>query len=64
VYKFDWGSCRVGFLTVALFEGSLNRDVFYAGLIHDLIPALPVNAVVIMDNASFYQRADRVEALE
>ena len=49
---------------MALFEGSLNRDVFYAGLIHDLILVLPVNAVIVMDNASFHQCAGRVEVLE
>ena len=52
------------FLTVTLFEGSINSDVFYAWLIHELIPVLPMNAVVVMDNASFHKRADMLEAIE
>ena len=52
------------FLTVTLFEGSINSDVVYAWLIHELIPVLPMNAVVVMDNASFHKRADMLEAIE
>ena len=52
------------FLTVTLFEGSINSDVFYAWLMHELIPVLPMNAVVVMDNASFHKRADMLEAIE
>jgi len=52
------------FLTVGLFEGSINSDVFYAWLIQVLIPLLPSNAVVVMDNASFHKRADLIEAIE
>ena len=47
----------VGFVlvSVGLFEGSINSDVFYAWLTQALVPVLPVNAVVVMDNASFHQ---------
>ena len=42
----------VGFVlvSVGLFEGSINSDVFYAWLTQALVPVLPVNAVVVMDN--------------
>jgi transposase len=33
-------------------------------LTQTLIPALPANSVVVMDNASFYKRADTIEAIE
>ena len=49
---------------MTLFEGSINSDVVYAWLIHELIPVLPMNAVVVMDNASFHKRADMLEAIE
>jgi len=52
------------FLTVSLFEGNINSDVFYAWLTQAFIPTLPVNAVVVMDNAPFHKRADMIEAIE
>ncbi|MBU2714541.1 IS630 family transposase, partial [Zooshikella harenae] len=52
------------FLTVGLFEGSINSDVFYAWLTQELIPVLPENAVVVMDNASFHKRRDIIDAIE
>ena len=56
----------VGFVlvSVGLFEGSINSDVLYAWLTQALVPVLPVNAVVVMDNASFHKRADMVEAMK
>ena len=51
------------FLTVVLFEGSINSEVFYAWLIQQLIPVLPVNAVVVMNNATFHKRNDMIDAL-
>ena len=52
------------FITVALFEGSINSDVFYAWLTQDLIPVLPDKAVIVMDNARFHKRADMVKAIK
>jgi transposase len=56
----------VGFvlLTVGFFEGSIHSGVFYAWLSQWLVPVLSANAVVVMDNASFHKRTDRVEAME
>ncbi len=52
------------FLTVGLFEGNINSDVFYAWLVQCLIPVLPANAVIVMDNVSFHKRTDMMEAIE
>ena len=56
----------VGFVlvSVGLCEGSINSDVFYAWLTQALVPVLPVNAVVGMDNASFHKRSDMMEAMK
>ena len=56
----------VGFVlvTVGLFEGSINSDVFYAWLTQSLVPVLPINAVLVMDNVSFHKRVDMVEAIK
>ena len=44
-------------LTVALFSCSINTEIFTNWIIYDLIPKLPPNSVVIMDNASFHKGA-------
>ncbi len=46
------------FLTVSLFETTVNSDVFYAWVIQDLLPKVPINAVIVMDNATFHKRSD------
>ena len=52
------------FLSVGLFDSPINSDVFYAWLTHELIPVLPIDCVVVMDNASFHKRADMIEAIK
>ena len=51
-------------LTVSLFTGSINSDVFYAWLTEDLLPKLPSGSVIVMDNATFHKRADMIQAIE
>jgi hypothetical protein len=51
-------------LTIPLFQTNVNTAVFDAWVIHDLVPKLPKNSVVIMDNASFHKGQDMVNALE
>jgi hypothetical protein len=51
-------------LTITLFQTNVNTAVFNAWVIHDLVPKLPKNSVVIMDNASFHKGQDMVNALE
>ena len=45
-------------LTVALFPGNINADVFYAWAAQDLVPKLPAGSIVVMDNAAFHKRED------
>jgi len=45
-------------LTIGLFECNVNSDVFYAWAEQDLIPKLPENSVLVMDNATFHKRND------
>lgn len=51
-------------LTVGLFNTNVNADVFTAWLEQDLIPKLPSNAVLVMDNATFHKRSDTLQAIE
>lgn len=63
--KHDWGAkgrtnvigALLGglLLTVSFFVGSVNASVFDAWVNQDLLPKLPPNSVVIMDNASFHK---------
>ena len=50
-------------LTASLFETTVNTAVFNAWVIQDLIPKLPHNSVVVMDNATFHKSPDMVNAL-
>ena len=51
-------------LTVSLFQTNINTQIFNAWVIHDLIPKLPPESVVVMDNASFHKGKDMVKALD
>ena len=51
-------------ITATLFIGSINADVFFAWLSQDLLPKLPSNCVIVMDNASFHKRADSQQLIE
>ena len=42
-------------LTVSLFEGSINTATFNSWIEQDLVPKLPPNSVVILDNATFHK---------
>ena len=50
-------------LTVCLFKCNINADVFYGWVTQDLIPQLPPNSVVVLDNATFHKRMDAEQAL-
>jgi hypothetical protein len=51
-------------LTVTLFTGTINADVFFAWLSQDLLPKLPPNSVIVMDNARFHKCADSQKLIE
>lgn len=50
-------------LTMTLFDTYIDSDIFHAWTVHDLIPKLPPQAVVVMDNAAFHKRQDTQQAL-
>ena len=51
-------------LTTTLFTRTVNADVFFAWLSQDLLPKLPTNSVIVMDNAPFHKRADFQHLIE
>ena len=70
---FDWhakgrtnviGAVLGGILLgVGLFDGTVNADVFHAWVLGCLLPALPPECVVVMDNAPFHKRQDIQDAI-
>ncbi|MDP3935837.1 MAG: IS630 family transposase [Alphaproteobacteria bacterium] len=72
--RHDWGAkgrthaigTLIGatLLTVSLFESTINSEVFTAWVTQDLVPKLPPNSVVVMDNASFHKQTQMQDALE
>ena len=69
----DWGAkgrtnvigalIGASLLTVSTFSTNINGDIFHRWMVNDLIPKLPANTVVVMDNASFHKRQDTQEVL-
>ena len=51
-------------LTATLLTGSVNADVFFAWLAQDLLPKLPPNCVIVMDNAVFHKRDDSQQLIK
>ena len=51
-------------LTATLFTRMVNADVCFAWLSQDLLPKLPTNSVIVMDNTSFHKRADFQHLIE
>ena len=70
----DWGAkgrtnvigamLGASLLTVSLFSCNINSDVFHAWAVQDLLPKLPENAVIVMDNATFHKRQDTQQAIK
>ncbi len=42
-------------LTVGLFQANVTADIFTAWVKQDLLPQLPENSVIVMDNATFHK---------
>ena len=40
---------------MSIFDGNVNTAIFNSWVEQDLIPKLPVNSVVVTDNASFHK---------
>jgi len=65
----DWGAKGrtnvIGvLLTASLFQDNINTTVFTAWVKKDLIPKLPEQAIVIMDNATFHKGEHMKKALQ
>jgi len=52
------------FITVCLFDAYIDSDIFHAWLVHDLLPKVSNQSVIVMDNATFHKRSDMVRAIE
>ena len=50
-------------LTVGLFDKNINADIFTAWVKQDLLPKLPENSVIVMDNVVFHKRQDTREII-
>ena len=50
-------------LTVSLFNANINTDIFTAWIEQDLLPKLPANTVIVMDNATFHKNQDMQEKI-
>lgn len=72
--KQDWGAkgrtnaigALIGkaLVSVALFEGTINTDVFKNWIKQDLLPKLPAQSVLVMDNATFHKNIDMQKMIE
>jgi transposase len=51
-------------LTVSLFNTTINTAIFDAWVIQDLMPKLPPNSIIVMDNAAFHKGNDMVLAIQ
>lgn len=49
---------------VNLFDCSIDSDVFHHWVKHTLLPELPENSVIVMDNATFHKRSDTQALIE
>jgi transposase len=51
-------------LTVSLFQTTINTEIFTHWLQQDLLPKLPAQSVLIMDNATFHKGSDMKQRIE
>lgn len=51
-------------MAVGLFICSVNSDVFHVWVIQILLPSLPPDSVVVMDNAPFHKRLDTQKVID
>jgi len=51
-------------LTVSLFEDNINTNIFTTWTYQDLLPKLPPNSVIVMDNAGFHKNKDMQDKIK
>ncbi|MFT4202553.1 MAG: transposase, partial [Chitinophagaceae bacterium] len=49
---------------VCLFDCNIDSDVFFAWLTQGLLPTVPPNSVIVLDNAAFHKRDDALLAVQ
>jgi transposase len=49
---------------VGLYDRSINSDVFHDWVAKKLMPELPKDCVIVMDNATFHKRKDTQELIQ
>ena len=59
-----WAIYNTQLFAVGLYDCSVNSDVFHSWVSHLLLPNLPKNSVIVMDNATFHKRQDIQELIE
>ena len=47
-----------------MFQTNVNTEIFSSWVTEDLIPKLPTNSVIVMDNASFHKGVAMKKAIE
>ena len=52
------------FLTICLFNGSINSHTFHGWIEQDLLPKLPAKSVLLMDNATFHKKQETLDLIE
>ena len=72
--KHDWGAKgrtnAIGalqgktLLTLALFDCNINTDAFSVWIQEDLLPKLPSESILVMDNASFHKSKNMQEGIK
>lgn len=50
-------------VSVGFYQTNVNADIFFEWTVRDLLPKLPSNSVVVMDNATFHKRLDIQNAI-
>ena len=51
-------------LSVGLTDANVDADIFHMWATEDLLPKLPEQSVLVLDNATFHKRKDTQRALE
>jgi hypothetical protein len=72
--KHDWGAKGrtnvIGallagvLLTISMFESTINTDIYTAWVKQDLLPKLPPESVIVMDNATFHKGLEMTTIIE
>jgi len=51
-------------LTISLFEQNIDTNIFNTWVSEDLIPKLPIESIIVMDNAAFHKSKNMQEKIK